>query len=153
MHGNRRSLQYTIRDDTKPETRDTHRLLVSWQDFVATLRRALQLPIPPKLVCFILRHVQTLFFFYCCGSHGAGVGKSCLLLRYSDDQFSGSYISTIGYVRCRGHPLTRNAKYGSSLNFSFHGHLFLSIARLCTYRVLCGSYDRTCMILSPFSFF
>lgn len=29
----------------------------------------------------------------------AGVGKSCLLLRYSDDQFSGSYISTIGYVR------------------------------------------------------
>ncbi|CAM9174553.1 unnamed protein product, partial [Hapterophycus canaliculatus] len=26
----------------------------------------------------------------------AGVGKSCLLLRYSDDQFSGSYISTIG---------------------------------------------------------
>eukprot|EP00903_Cladosiphon_okamuranus_P009436 g8996.t1 len=26
----------------------------------------------------------------------SGVGKSCLLLRYSDDQFSGSYISTIG---------------------------------------------------------
>lgn len=26
----------------------------------------------------------------------AGVGKSCMLLRYSDDQFSGSYISTIG---------------------------------------------------------
>lgn len=26
----------------------------------------------------------------------SGVGKSCMLLRYSDDQFSASYISTIG---------------------------------------------------------
>ncbi|CAM9397540.1 unnamed protein product, partial [Pylaiella littoralis] len=26
----------------------------------------------------------------------SGVGKSCLLLRYSDDEFSSDYISTIG---------------------------------------------------------
>jgi hypothetical protein len=27
-----------------------------------------------------------------------GVGKSCLLLRYSDDTFTQSFITTIGYV-------------------------------------------------------
>ena len=26
----------------------------------------------------------------------SGVGKSCILLRYSDDSFTGSYITTIG---------------------------------------------------------
>ncbi len=28
----------------------------------------------------------------------AGVGKSCLLLRFSDDTFTTSFITTIGYV-------------------------------------------------------
>ena len=28
----------------------------------------------------------------------AGVGKSCLLLRFSDDSFTTSFITTIGYV-------------------------------------------------------
>ena len=28
----------------------------------------------------------------------AGVGKSCLLLRFSDDSFTPSFITTIGYV-------------------------------------------------------
>jgi len=31
----------------------------------------------------------------------AGVGKSCLLLRFSDDTFTTSFITTIGYV-CEG---------------------------------------------------
>jgi Ras-related protein Rab-8A len=28
----------------------------------------------------------------------SGVGKSCLLLRFSDDTFTTSFITTIGYV-------------------------------------------------------
>jgi GTPase SAR1 family protein len=28
----------------------------------------------------------------------SGVGKSCLLLRFSDDSFTPSFITTIGYV-------------------------------------------------------
>jgi hypothetical protein len=28
----------------------------------------------------------------------AGVGKSCLLLRFSDDSFTTSFITTIGYT-------------------------------------------------------
>jgi hypothetical protein len=31
----------------------------------------------------------------------SGVGKSCLLLRFSDDTFTTSFITTIGYV-CEG---------------------------------------------------
>ena len=48
-------------------------------------------------------HPQTVPLFVRFHRSGeAGVGKSCLLLRYSDDQFSGSYISTIGCVQwCR----------------------------------------------------
>ena len=30
----------------------------------------------------------------------AGVGKSCLLLRFSEDSFTSSFITTIGCVRC-----------------------------------------------------
>ena len=32
----------------------------------------------------------------------SGVGKSCLLLRFADDTYTESYISTIGVVRSRG---------------------------------------------------
>jgi len=35
-----------------------------------------------------------------------GVGKSCLLLRFSDDQFTTSFITTIGY-ETRGEEATR----------------------------------------------
>ena len=28
--------------------------------------------------------------------HSAGVGKSCLLLRFSEDSFTSSFITTIG---------------------------------------------------------
>ena len=32
------------------------------------------------------------------GSLPAGVGKSCLLLRFSEDSFTSSFITTIGYA-------------------------------------------------------
>lgn len=34
------------------------------------------------------------------GCYCAGVGKSCVLLRYSDDSFTTSFITTIGCVSC-----------------------------------------------------
>lgn len=40
----------------------------------------------------------------------AGVGKSCLLLRFSDDQFTTSFITTIGCVWKRRRGLERGAK-------------------------------------------
>lgn len=53
-------------------------------------------------ICILFANTIVNSCFDCCGTDAAGVGKSCLLLRYSDDQFSGSYISTIGYVRTYG---------------------------------------------------
>jgi len=42
----------------------------------------------------------------------SGVGKSCLLLRFADDTYTESYISTIGvsspFIRCFELPLIRN---------------------------------------------
>lgn len=35
---------------------------------------------------------------YVCVLYNAGVGKSCLLLRFSDDTFTTSFITTIGFV-------------------------------------------------------
>lgn len=35
--------------------------------------------------------------------HWIGVGKSCLLLRFSDDSFTPSFITTIGYVHTNLH--------------------------------------------------
>lgn len=35
---------------------------------------------------------------------GPGVGKSCLLLRFSEDQFTSSFITTIGCARCALRP-------------------------------------------------
>ena len=40
--------------------------------------------------------VLVLFSPHKCGAEG--VGKSCLLLRFSDDSFTASFISTIGYA-------------------------------------------------------
>lgn len=40
----------------------------------------------------------------------AGVGKSCLLLRFSDDQFTTSFITTIGCVWKRRRGVERGAK-------------------------------------------
>ena len=37
----------------------------------------------------------------------SGVGKSCLLLRFADDSYSESYISTIGVDFVSGRPYTR----------------------------------------------
>ncbi len=59
----------------------------------------------------------------------AGVGKSCLLLRFSDDSFTTSFITTIGYalweIYVKHHVLaTRNYCYlpfdGSDEVFGVH---------------------------------
>ena len=42
-------------------------------------------------------HPHTMFKRFCI-SVFAGVGKSCLLLRFAEDSFTSSFITTIGYV-------------------------------------------------------
>lgn len=44
--------------------------------------------------CTLFRHSDHLFKLVLIGD--SGVGKSCLLLRFADDAFTDSYISTIG---------------------------------------------------------
>ena len=36
------------------------------------------------------------FYYAFCETRAVGVGKSCLLMRYSDDSFTSSFITTIG---------------------------------------------------------
>ncbi len=50
----------------------------------------------PRIFPFFVLPLRA--YFPASATADTGVGKSCLLLRYSDDQFSGSYISTIGWV-------------------------------------------------------
>ena len=38
------------------------------------------------------------------GRRPAGVGKSCLLLRFSEDSFTSSFITTIGCAACLSSP-------------------------------------------------
>ena len=42
----------------------------------------------------------------------SAVGKSCLLLRYSDDQFSSSFITTIGIDFMEGETQQSQTAYG-----------------------------------------
>ena len=47
-------------------------------------------------VCYHYRFVRSDHLFKLVLIGDSGVGKSCLLLRFADDAFTDSYISTIG---------------------------------------------------------
>jgi Ras-related protein Rab-8A len=52
-------------------------------------------------VCFLSLPVSSDVFL---SRDASGVGKSCVLLRYSDDSFTTSFITTIGYVSTDSSP-------------------------------------------------
>merc|ERR1711896_105627 len=54
-----------------------------------------QQPVPPHRPC-AMNHPEYDFLFKLLLIGDSGVGKSCLLLRFADDTYQESYISTIG---------------------------------------------------------
>ena len=50
------------------------------------------------------------------GSLSAGVGKSCLLLRFSEDSFTSSFITTIGCATASAARAVVTPSYGSAAN-------------------------------------
>lgn len=53
---------------------------------------------PARQLLYSHSHTRWMSHFapFCCSGRLAGVGKTCLLLRYANDSFSPTFITTIG---------------------------------------------------------